>query len=173
MIRALALAALALPAAAQEAPPYAGQDARDIAALSEAQIAQLEAGAGMGFALAAELNGWPGPLHILENAEALDLSEEQRSDVQAIWDAMNADAVALGAELIAAEAALDAAFEDRTVTSDALEALVMAAADAEGALRARHLAAHLEATPVLSRHQRMIYGQLRGYGTGGHGHGGH
>ena len=171
--------ALAAPAAAQhggpEAAPYAGEDAREIAALSEAQVAQLEAGAGMGFALAAELNGWPGPLHILENAEALDLSAEQRAEVQAIWDAMNADAVALGAELIAAEAALDAAFEDRSVTAEGLEALVMAAADVEGRLRARHLAAHLEATPVLSRHQRMVYGRLRGYaGDAGHsGHGGH
>jgi hypothetical protein len=53
-------------AAAQSAGPYAGMQARPIKALSAEQIADLKAGRGMSLALAAELNGYPGPRHVLE-----------------------------------------------------------------------------------------------------------
>ena len=36
----------------------------------------------MSLALAAELNGYPGPLHVLELADRLGLSAEQRGKVQ-------------------------------------------------------------------------------------------
>ena len=183
-MRAAVLCLLAAPALAQHAPapsPYAGEEGRGIAALSPDDLAQIEAGAGWGLAKSAELNGWPGPAHILELADQLGLDAGQRDAVQAIWDAMNADARAIGAELIAAEAALDAAFEARSVDAGTLPVLVSAAEDARGRLRARHLAAHLEAAPILSRHQRMTYDRLRGYAAGsegsdpghGSGHGGH
>ena len=51
------------------ATPYAGMQNRAIKALSDEQIAQLRAGKGMALALAAELNGYPGPLHALDLAE--------------------------------------------------------------------------------------------------------
>ena len=38
--------------------------------------------ASMGLALAGELNGYPGPKHVLELAAELDLSEDQRRAVQ-------------------------------------------------------------------------------------------
>ena len=55
------LAALG-PAEAQHAPasPYAGWEHRPAKALSKEQIADLRAGRGMGLALPAELNGYPG-----------------------------------------------------------------------------------------------------------------
>jgi len=46
--------------------PYAGMQTRSIKALSDQQIADLKAGRGMGLALPAELNGYPGPIHVLE-----------------------------------------------------------------------------------------------------------
>src|SRR5262245_62315440 len=69
------------PATAQE-QPYAGYEQRPIKALSREQIADLKAGRGMGLALAAELNGFPGPIHVLELAERLQLTVEQRSAVE-------------------------------------------------------------------------------------------
>lgn len=154
--------------------PYAGQDGREITSLSEEDIDALLNGEGFGFAKPAELNGYPGPAHILELADELELTAEQVDAVQVIFDAMNAEARALGADLVAAEAALDAAFEDGTITAVSLEALTDEAAAIEAKLRATHLAAHLEATPLLTRHQRMTYNTLRGYGGGGHsGHGDH
>ena len=69
---------LAVPPAHAETAPYAGQDVREIKALSPERAEGLKAGAGLGYALAAELNGWPGPLHVLELADDLDLSSSQR-----------------------------------------------------------------------------------------------
>jgi len=54
--------------------PYAGFEQRPIKALSTQQIADLRAGREMSLALAAELNGFPGPLHVLELARGLDLT---------------------------------------------------------------------------------------------------
>lgn len=70
-MKRLALLALLLavtPAAADtkhhgQHSPYAGLPAREIKALSPEEIADLAAGRGMGLALAAELNGYPGPRH--------------------------------------------------------------------------------------------------------------
>ena len=37
-------------------------------------------------ALAAELNGYPGPSHVLELADKLELSTEQRASMQRLFD---------------------------------------------------------------------------------------
>jgi hypothetical protein len=47
------------------ANPYADQQTRSIKSLSEEDIAALLNGEGMGMAKAAELNGYPGPKHVL------------------------------------------------------------------------------------------------------------
>ena len=72
---AAALAAMMGAGAAQHRP-YAGMQERPVKALSADEIADLRAGRGMGFALAAELNGYPGPVHVLEHADALGLSPD-------------------------------------------------------------------------------------------------
>src|ERR1700704_3559207 len=87
--------------------PYAGMQTRSIKALSDQQIADLEAGRGMGLALAAELNGYPGPSHVLELADKLGLSADQRAGVQRQFDSMKAEAVPLGSRLIEQESDLD------------------------------------------------------------------
>lgn len=56
--------------------PYAGEEAREIKALSPSDIDGLIAGRGMGYAMAAELNGYPGPAHVLELAEQLELTAD-------------------------------------------------------------------------------------------------
>src|SRR5947199_5991437 len=95
---------------AQHPQPYAGMQSRPIKALSEEQIADLRAGRGMGLALSAELNGYPGPLHVIELADALALSQDQRARMQQLYQNMKAEAVALGDQLIRAEAELDRQF---------------------------------------------------------------
>ncbi len=82
-------------AAANAQTPYAGMQTRSIKALSEQQVADLGAGRGMGLALAAELNGYPGPSHVLELADKLNLSTDQRAGVQRLFDSMKAEAVLL------------------------------------------------------------------------------
>src|SRR5215831_2804972 len=75
--------------------PYAGLQERSIKTLSEQQIADLNAGRGMGLALAAELNGYPGPIHAIELAEQLHLSPEQVSKLRMLFEAMKAETIPL------------------------------------------------------------------------------
>ena len=69
-VAALAVCTLTAPVSAAEMPetPYAGQQTRTIKALSDDEIAALRNGEGMGMAKAAELNGYPGPIHVLSLA---------------------------------------------------------------------------------------------------------
>lgn len=145
--------------------PYAGLETRDITSLSADDIAELEAGRGWGLALPAELNGYPGPTHVLELAEALELSERQRAQIIEIFEEMREEAVAAGAELIAAERALDQSFADGYVTVALLGELTEAAASARGNLRFIHLSRHLQTIGILNDEQIERYGVLRGYAS--------
>ena len=161
---ALAIALLAVPVLAADVP-YAGQQARAIKSLSDDDIAALRKGEGMGMAKAAELNGYPGPAHVLQLAVQLGLTERQQRDVQAIFDRMSAAAKPLGRELIAQEQALDQLFAKGEITPDRLAAATAAIAELQGRLRAVHLAAHLETRALLNADQIARYQQLRGYGA--------
>lgn len=145
--------------------PYAGQHTHDIKALSPPDIQSYLSGHGMGLAKAAELNHYPGPKHVLELAEALDLTENQRAQTQAIFDAMRQEAVQLGHQLIQAERHLDHLVATQAVTEDALQEATRAIADHQGKLRHVHLRAHLAQRRVLSAEQIQRYDHLRGYTT--------
>jgi hypothetical protein len=147
--------------------PYAGYEARDIKSLSGDDIAQLEAGTGWGQALAAELNGVPGPAHVLELADELELTDAQRAAVEHIHAAMTEQAKAAGARLIAAEAMLEAGFRQGVMPPQALYGLVMNAGRARAELRFVHLSAHLQMPFILSEEQAARYADLRGYTQGG------
>jgi hypothetical protein len=154
----------------QERPsPYLDETDRDIKALGEQEVAGLLDGAGLGFAKAAELNGVPGPRHVLELASKLDLDEEQRSEVEAVYDRMHAESVELGALVVELERELDRAFADRRPTAAEVTRLAIEIGDARGRLRATHLVAHLDTARVLTSGQISRYGQLRGYSEH-HGH---
>ena len=178
----LAAAAVALPFAAASAQhsPYAGEHARGIKALSGREVDDLLAGRGMGMARAAELNGYPGPVHVLELRDRLGLTPEQEAAVRASFARMEAVAKPLGAELVERERALDRAFAEGTITPHGLRSMTAAIGDVHGRLRAVHLAAHVETRAVLNEEQVRAYDALRGYvrgeGTpephgGEHGHG--
>lgn len=159
---------LAAPALAQHhghhgASPYAAEAGRTLKALSEADIAGLLEGRGMGFALAAELNSYPGPLHVLELAEGLALTPEQRARTEAAMATMREEAVALGAELVEAERRLDALFAEGRATPEEVDRTTAEAAALRGRIRAAHLKAHVAMREVLSPEQVAAYDRLRGY----------
>jgi Spy/CpxP family protein refolding chaperone len=151
------------PAPAAPASPYTGEEGRAVKALSPEEVADLRAGRGMGLALAAELNGYPGPTHALEVADALDLSADQRERTEAILAAMQEGAVALGEEIVAEEAALDGLFASGAITPEALTAATARIGTLGGELRDIHLAAHLQMMNVLEPEQVAAYARLRGY----------
>lgn len=144
--------------------PYAGMQTRGIKALSDQQVSDLTAGKGTGFALAAELNGYPGPSHILQLADKLDLSSDQRSQIKALFDSMKSDAQPLGLKLIDQEADLDTQFVNRSITPESLKASTAAIAVTQGSLRETHLKYHLSAAAILTPMQMHRYAELRGYG---------
>lgn len=150
--------------------PHAGQNTRPIAALSPGEIKGYRQGAGMGFAKAAELNRYPGPRHVLDLGDRLDLTAEQRQAVQAQFDRMREQAVALGTEIIEQERVLDSLFEKGQIELTALQQLTRRIGMLNGELRAVHLRAHLRTRDILSGEQVQRYNSLRGYGQAGAGH---
>jgi Spy/CpxP family protein refolding chaperone len=165
----LALAAtLCLPLLAlAQASPYAGQQAREIKALSEAERSALLEGQGSGYAKAAELNGYPGPAHVLELAAGLQLSRQQQESTQALLVRHKAAARALGERIVEGERALDAAFASRAADEATVRRLTAEIARLQGELRAEHLRTHLAQTALLRPEQVAAYARLRGYADGG------
>src|SRR5258708_29748480 len=164
----LAFAAMVLAfGSAVAQTPYAGLQSRSIKALSDQQIADLRAGRGMGLALAAELNGYPGPSHLLELADKLGLSDAQRSSVRNIFETMKAETIPIGERLIAQEAALDRLFADHVITPEKLNAATSEIGATQAELRATHLKYHLSTVAMLEPSQIQRYSALRGYDNGG------
>lgn len=168
-----AVLALALPTFASStagSSAYAGEQQRAIKSLSADDIQSLRAGKGMGLAKAAELNGYPGPMHVLQLARQLRLSAEQLSQTEALFKAMQAKASALGTQLIEAERQLDELFVQRRATQASVTQHTAQIAGLQAKVRATHLEVHIEQAALLSPEQLAQYDMLRGY-TGGHGNG--
>lgn len=159
----LVLLGWAEPMSAQPVSSYAGQQSREIKALSPTEIEDFVQGRGMGLAKPAELNRYPGPLHALELAGELQLSTEQRTSLEASKARMSAQAKALGAEILDLERNLDAAFAQRTIDQVRLSELTAQVGAKQGLLRAAHLAAHIETASLLTPEQISRYDRLRGY----------
>jgi len=151
------------PVASPAPSPYAGQQAREIKAFSPAQTADLLAGKGMEQAKAAELNGYPGPMHVLELAGPLALSASQRQDSEALLAGHKAEARALGARLVDAERELDTAFAGKRIDPAQLDLLTRRIGLIQAELRASHLRAHLRQAGLLTPAQVALYAELRGY----------
>ena len=172
-----ALSVAALPALANTHAPYAGQQARQVKALSNPEIDDLRAGRGMGLAKAAELNSYPGPAHVLELRDQLQLSPQQVQRTEELRAAMTRDAAALGDLILEREAALDSLFRDGKATEAAVQAASVEIGALQGRLRAVHLNTHIAMKALLKPEQVANYDRLRGYAEASDakpaGHGGH
>ena len=160
--------ALLMPLTAQaneNHQPYAGLEKRTVSSLSNEDIADLETGAGWGLALPAELNGYPGPRHILELQDELELSETQIAKVEELFAAMQQEAIEAGQTFIAAEENLDEVFRNNAADRDKLAIAISESANARANLRFIHLSQHLETVTMLTEDQITKYNTLRGYGN--------
>lgn len=148
---------------AQNPPsPYAGQEVREIKALSAQEQQQYLTGEGMGLAKAAELNHYPGPKHALDLADVLELTEEQKMMTKKIYDRMHADAVRLGRIIVDKETALDRLYANQAANESRVRALTSEIGRRQGELRRAHLKAHLEMKRLLSPEQCAKYDALAG-----------
>lgn len=142
---------------------YAGEESRSIKSLSSDDIAELKRGGGWGLAKAAELNGVPGPVHLLELQDEISLTDSQIAAINSLHKQMKAQAIEQGLELIALEQRLEMHFQNRTITDSILRSLLKEIADARQNLRYIHLVAHLKTPEILSEEQVHKYNKLRGY----------
>ncbi|MEM0962428.1 MAG: hypothetical protein AAGK21_07850 [Bacteroidota bacterium] len=165
--------ALAVPAGAQHGANghgATGRDAQVPSGLSADDVRGLLTGGGLGMARPAELNGYPGPLHVIELAEPLQLTDEQLETAQQLREAMLAEAVPLGRQLVDAEQALDAVFAAGDATEADIEQAVSHAASVHARLRAVQLRTHLAMRDALTDDQLRAYGRLRGHASPAGGH---
>lgn len=151
---------------AESAPvstPYAGQESREIKALSPEDVQAYLSGKGMGLAKAAELNGYPGPSHVLALSSQLGLTPEQERLSRALFASMEAKAISAGAPLVEEERKLDLLFAAKAITPELSSSVLTHISELQAKVRAAHLEAHLAQVRILTPEQVAHYMQLRGY----------
>jgi len=142
---------------------YSGQENRDIKSLSPADIDELQRGSGWGLAKAAELNGVPGPAHLLELKDEIPLSQDQVGAITKIYESMRAQAIEQGEAHIRLERELEQGFRNQTITEQTLKRKLGEISTSRGQLRYTHLVTHLKTPELLSTEQIARYNALRGY----------
>jgi Spy/CpxP family protein refolding chaperone len=144
---------------------YAGQEKRQIKSLSSDDIQQLQQGKGWGLAKAAELNGMPGPAHVLEMKKEIGLSSQQEQQITRLFNDMKARAIPLGKQLLQLEKKLNDSFARQDIDEQSLQQQLDEIATVRSKLRYVHLVTHLQTPQILTKQQVMLYNQLRGYGS--------
>ena len=176
-----ALAAAAVLAGAAQTPadpgaaaeslrsPYAAIPGTAASGLLPQEVEGLTKGQGMALALAAEVNGYPGPRHILEAATAgqLDLRPDQREAVQQLYDRMLAEAKGKGQEILQAEEELAMRFRHGHIDEAGLREMLYRIGEYRAELRFIHLRTHLGTKALLTPEQIARYNAVRGYDAGG------
>lgn len=164
MVGLLLATALPAEAAKDTASPYAGQQKRVIKSLSAKDIDDLLNGRGWGLAKAAELNGVPGPVHLLELKQEIGLSPEQVTKIGDLFKSMKKRAMVLGKQLVDLEAALNSGFAKGHVEAKWLKSMLDEISGVRRDLRFVHLSTHLGTPDILTPEQIAHYNKLRGYG---------
>lgn len=145
----------------------------EIRGIDPATIEGYRTGAGLGMALPAELNGYPGPRHVLELADELELTSGQQTQIQTLFDDMLPQAIALGEQILDQEAGLELAFREGTIDEESLRDALDSIESLKAELRFVHLRTHLVTLEILTPHQVQLYNTLRGYNASTEDHSAH
>ena len=119
-------------------------------------------GAGLGAGMIAMMNGYPGPKHVLEMGDELELTAEQRESIGTIYGNVKAKSVELGTELVEKDEALAALFTSGSVSTGDVEKLAREIGELQGRVRAEHLNAHVETFDALTPAQREQLSSMQG-----------
>jgi Spy/CpxP family protein refolding chaperone len=117
-------------------------------------------GRGFGMAFAADQNGYPGPMHVLELKDRLKLTAEQEAKAQELHAAVKAEQPK-SARLLEAERRLERLFADGVATEANVRVAVAEIERARTEVRLVHLLTHVRTRDVLTDEQRRIYHQAR------------
>jgi Spy/CpxP family protein refolding chaperone len=121
----------------------------------------IASGRGAGLAFAADQHGYPGPMHVLELKEQLQLTPAQEVLLMALQHAMFTDSRPKSARLMDAEARLRRLFADGVADEAGVRAAVTEIERARTEVRLVHLLTHLQTRPVLTAEQRRLYHAAR------------
>jgi Spy/CpxP family protein refolding chaperone len=116
--------------------------------------------------MVAEMNGLPGPRHVLDAAASLSLTDTQISAVQEVFNAMHATALPAGERFLAAQEALEADLRAGQVTSETLRSRLSGVEQLRTELALVHITAHLRTAAILTPEQRARYDIVRGHHQG-------
>lgn len=166
IITVLATSLLTHIASAAPLSPYAGQQSSEIKSLSAEDVQSYLSGKGMGLAKAAELNGYPGPSHVLGLSSELALTRKQEDQTKELFKRMEERSSFIGKQIVEEERALNDLFASRTVTPQFLASSMARIGQLQGQLREAHLNAHITQASILTPEQIIRYQALRGYGSG-------
>jgi hypothetical protein len=147
---------------------YIGQENRKIKSLSSEDIKSLETGTGDAFgslAKLAELNGYPGPRHVLDLGKELRLTTVEKENIIIIYNDMKREALKLGQEIFQIEKTANELFANKSISDSELQRLIIKSAENYGKLRYIHLTTYLKMMDILSQEQIILYNTLRGYNT--------
>lgn len=123
-------------------------------------------GDGLGMAALAEANGHPGPRHVLDLADALELSAEVQKEALTLRQDTEARAISLGETIIEQEERLAALLSEGDVPAERVAAATKRIGRLWGELRAEHLSAHVAMAGLLSPDQIARYNELRAAANG-------
>ncbi|HWP81537.1 MAG TPA: periplasmic heavy metal sensor [Bacteroidota bacterium] len=123
----------------------------------------LAEGEGMGLAMYAEQNGYPGPKHVLELKDKLGLTPDQLKKTQALMEGTKLSARAKGEEIIEAEQELYNAFKAGNINEKKVQEMSTKIGKLRGELRAVHLKAHVRMKHILNPPQIELYKSLRAH----------
>jgi Spy/CpxP family protein refolding chaperone len=121
----------------------------------------IATGRGFGMAFAADQNGYPGPLHILELKDRLKLTADQEAKAQAMMATTLAESRPKSARLLDAEAKLAQLFASGQADEASVRAAVADVEKARAEVRLVHLMTHLKTRDLLTGEQRRLYNEAR------------
>lgn len=151
--------------------PYAVHRGTAATGLLPEEVEGLVSGKGMALALAAEVNGYPGPRHVLDATEGgqLALRPDQRATIERLHARMLEDAQAKGKEILQEEAALAQRFRHGHIDDASLRGALDRIGQLRAELRFIHLRTHLTTRALLTPDQIARYNAVRGYEVSGGG----
>lgn len=153
------ISGLLLTACGSRPEKPAGLESRTLA---RQEVTSLLKGHAMGMAAVAEMNGYPGPRHVLELKEELQLTPDQRFATSRLLGLVQGQARALGQRIVEAEQQLDVGMADGRLSREQVRQFIQNIASLRSQLRYTHIDAHLEQKKILNPEQIARYYELRG-----------
>jgi Spy/CpxP family protein refolding chaperone len=118
-------------------------------------------GRGFGMAFVADQHGYPGPMHVLELQERLQLTAAQETEIRAMMHATLSESKPKSAQLLEAEQRLRQLFAAGTADEASVRTAVREVERARSEVRLVHLLTHLRTRELLTEEQRRLYHEAR------------